>query len=125
MDLVKTKMVQKVFCTLQVEGTHCWANCDIPEVEYLKYPHRHIFGIKATAVVDHGDRDIEFIMLKHQIQSYLNTKYFNATSNLHVFGSRSCEMIARELIEEFDLIECEVSEDHENGCILTQITETI
>jgi len=32
----------------------------------------------------------------------------------------SCEMIARELIEHFNLSRCEVSEDGENGAIVTR-----
>jgi len=32
--------------------------------------------------------------------------------------SMSCEMIAEELIKEFDLCRCEVNEDAENGAIL-------
>lgn len=123
MTLVRTKIIEKVFCTLQVEGTHNWPNCQIDEVEYLKHPHRHLFGIKATMIVKHGDRDVEFIELKHKIQNYLKSKYYNHTKNIHMFGHQSCEMIARELMNVFDLIECEVNEDNENGSILTKIEE--
>jgi hypothetical protein len=111
-------IVSTVFCTLQVEGTHNWKDCPIEEVAYLRDPHRHMFHIKAYKNVSHDDRDTEFIVMKHKIQSYLTGKYFDPQTWLHQFGGMSCEMIARELIGEFDLAGCEVSEDGENGCWL-------
>jgi hypothetical protein len=38
---------------------------------------------------------------------------------VHEFGAKSCEMIAIELINEFNLSRCEVNEDNENGAIVT------
>lgn len=111
-------MKKLVYCQLQVEGTHNWPSCHIQEVEYLKYEHRHIFHIKAEVNVYHNDRDIEFIWLKHQIQSYLRNEYFIDWRGLHVFGAKSCEMLAEELIGVFNLTACEVNEDGENGCRL-------
>lgn len=111
-------MFTEVFCKVQADGLHCWPGCPFEEVNYLRVPHRHIFHIKAYATVTHSDRDIEFIMLKHKIVEYLNTKYYNATYRACYFGSMSCEMIAEELINEFMLSRCEVSEDGENGAIV-------
>jgi hypothetical protein len=111
------KNTTEVFCTLQIEGTHCWPECPHDEVAYLRDPHRHIFLIKAYKKVTHDDRDVEFIMLKHTIQEYMEVKYF--TESLCNFGAKSCEMIAEELIEQFELSRCEVSEDGENGAIVT------
>lgn len=118
-------MKTEVYCTLQVEGTHNWPECPFDEVGYLRDPHRHLFHIKAYKKVNHDDRDVEFIMLKHQIEQYLHKRYYeeptkiNIHDSLHKFGAMSCEMIAKELIQEFDLSRCEVSEDNENGAILT------
>lgn len=106
---------QEVYCTVQFEATHNWPECPFDEVDYLRHPHRHVFWIKAFSAVTHSDRDKEFIILKHQIQSYLNEKY--PTRQL---GRTSCEMLAIELIEKFDLTRCEVSEDNENGAIVTK-----
>ena len=103
----------EVYCTLQFEATHAWGNCPFEEVEYLKYPHRHVFHIKAHKLVTHSDRDVEFIMLKHRIFKYLKDKY-----PTHAFGHQSCEMIATDLLCEFHLSRCEVSEDNENGAIV-------
>ena len=118
---MKTKQFRtftEVFCSLQVEGMHNWPNCDIPEVSYLTYPHRHLFGIKAFKTVTHDDRDVEFIKLKHDIQIYLHDKYFSKQLNLHTFNNMSCEMIGEELGAVFKLSKIEVNEDGENGCIV-------
>ena len=117
-----------VFCTVQVEGTHNWPTCPFDEVDYLRVPHRHVFHIKAYKPVTHSDRDVEFIMLKHLIRDYLVNQYGvyarhdEVTSKGYYthceFGAMSCEMIAEELIEKFDLSKCEVNEDNENGAIV-------
>jgi hypothetical protein len=124
------KFREEVFVTLQLEGIHNWPGCPFDEVAYLRDPHRHMFHIKANKVVTHSDRDVEFIMLKHRIEAYLLTTYGQPivhdsgweicdNKRVCVFGAMSCEMIAIELINEFDLCKCEVSEDGENGAIVT------
>lgn len=105
--------ISEVWCTLQFEGIHCWPECPFEEVAYLRSPHRHMFHIKAWKEVFHDDRDVEFIMLKHVMLAYLDGRFPNRN-----MGRTSCEMLARELIEKFDLKACEVSEDGENGAIL-------
>lgn len=128
------KVTEEVYCTLQVEGIHKWPECPFDEVAYLRDPHRHVFHIKAFKLVTHSDRDVEFIMLKHRIEAYLLTTYGQPivhdtgweicdNKRVCVFGAMSCEMIAKELITQFDLTRCEVSEDNENGAIVT--VETI
>lgn len=107
-----------VYCTLQVEGTHHWPKCPFDEVAYLTVPHRHMFHIKAYKPVTHSDRDVEFIMLKHQIEEHLGATYYDADKKLCVFGAKSCEMLAEELMNEFGLTMCEVSEDNENGAVV-------
>ena len=109
---------KEVFCSLRIDGIHRWDNCPIEEVDFLRYDHRHMFGIKCYAVVNHSDRDIEFIELKHNVLDYLKDKYYDEVQRTHYFGSKSCEMIAEELINEFNLSSCEVNEDGENGSIV-------
>ena len=113
-------MKTEVYCTLQVEGTHNWPGCPFEEVAYLRDPHRHMFHVKAYKEVFHDDRDVEFIMLKHEITTYLHQMYFDPMKHLLVFGSQSCEMIGNELLERFELSRVEVSEDNENGAIVTR-----
>lgn len=114
----------RVYCTLQIPGIHRWLNCPYDEVKYLRDYHRHVFHIKATIQVCHDDRDVEFIMLKNKIDKYLREQYFDPTQQVCMFGDRSCEMIAQDLISTFSLIECEVSEDGENGSIVTVVQQS-
>lgn len=111
-------MGTEVYCTLQVEGLHCWPGCPFDEVAYLRDPHRHVFHIKAHKPVFHDDRDTEFIILKHQIWNYLRLQYYNQQTKTCDFGAQSCEMIARELVDQFGLTKADVNEDGENGAVV-------
>lgn len=113
-----------VFCTLQFQGVHCWPDCPIEEVAYLRQPHRHMFHVRAVKEVHHDDRDVEFIQLKSQILYWIHSTYPNEFENVPTsvvsrsLGHKSCETIAKEILTQFDLIECEVNEDGENGAIV-------
>ena len=89
------------------EAIHCWENCNIEEVSFLKYKHRHLFYVTAVKEVHHTDRDIEIIELKRKMEAYSKRKLD--------YGNNSCEAIAIDLLNEFKLISCEVLEDNENG----------
>lgn len=108
-----------VFCSLSIDGIHRWEECPIEEVKFLRDDHRHKFHIKAYKPVTHSDRDVEFIWLLHEITDYLRNRYWDEQKRSHYFGKMSCEMIAEELIRQFDLCQCECSEDLENGAIVT------
>lgn len=108
--------VTEVWCTLQFEATHNWPGCPFEEVAYLRDEHRHIFHIKAWHEVFHDDRDVEFIMLKHRIEEYLLENWPDRK-----LGAMSCEMLARILLEKFDLTRCSVAEDNENGAVITAV----
>lgn len=103
-----------IYVTFQKEMIHSYP--DAPEeVDYLKYPHRHMLHIKAEIEVFSHDREIEFIMLKHELEKHLN---LDASTN-------SCEKIAQELLNYIQMrytyerdVEIIVSEDGENGCRL-------
>lgn len=101
-----------------IEGLHNWENCPLEEVSYLKFPHRHQFVIESFKTVSHLDRDLEFFVLKHKIDEYFKQRYYNEQHKLHIFNSMSCEMIALELVKEFQLSECRVSEDGECGAVV-------
>lgn len=106
-------MKTTVFASLTFEATHNWPQCNIKEVEYLKHEHRHVFHITAYVEVSHDDRDVEFIVLKHRIKDYLEEFYPE-----NKLGATSCEMLASELVEAFNLVKCIVSEDGENGAVV-------
>jgi hypothetical protein len=110
-------MKTNVIVTLPVEGLHNWPDAKkvFPEVGFLSDLHRHIFHITLKKQVFHDDRDIEFIMFKRDVESYLREKYYRDDYRCHMFGSKSCEMIAKELLEKFDCVYVSVWEDNENG----------
>jgi len=118
----------EVFCTLSFDAIHNWADCPIEEVTFLRHPHRHMFHVKAWTKVLHDDRDVEFINLKHDILEYIDHRFTNAyldlptTARVYDLKSMSCEMIAEVLMDQFSLSRCEVSEDNENGAIVTEDT---
>lgn len=107
-------MKTTVFITLSVEGVHHWPDCNLEEVGFLRHPHRHLFGVKCHFPVKHDRRDIEFIVAKRSVRFYLLKKYGKG-DGVCDFGSMSCEMIAKDLLENFGLVKCSVDEDGENG----------
>lgn len=105
-------IIKCIEVNLQYEALHNWKLCPLEEVKFLRDDHRHIFHITVRKKVSHNDRDIEIIMFKKAIESYLYDKYHN------YLGSMSCEMLAEELINEFELTYAKVLEDGENGAVL-------
>jgi len=103
---------KEIIVKLQVEGIHRWEDCDLPHVSFLKYPHRHNFYITIHKKVEHNDRDIEIIMFKRQVLEYLGVEPV-------MFGLKSCESIAEELLVKFDAVSVTVLEDNENGAIVS------
>lgn len=101
-------MKTNIIVNLQWEAIHSWSKCPLPEVAFLKHPHRHIFHICAKKEVTHDDRQVEIIMFKRKILEYLN-QWDND------LGDQSCEMLAKELAHQFELSYCSVLEDGENG----------
>lgn len=109
-----SRLSKQVIVRLQVEGIHNWETCDINEVMFLKYPHRHIFHIELAKSVEDSDREIEIIMLKRHIKNYLGEEPVK-------FRSKSCEMIAEDLLNVFDADYVIVTEDGENGAKISKI----
>lgn len=97
-----------VVVNLVFEGVHCWPECPLPSVAFLKHPHRHLFHVRAEKEVAHTDRDVEIIVLKRDMTMFCN-------ENLAKGGRESCEDMALRLLNEFGLASCEVLEDGENG----------
>ena len=108
-------MIQKfVYITFQKEFIHQYK--DAPEeVAYLRYPHRHIAHIKVQIEVFDNDREIEFIMLKHDLENFVS---------IDKCSNNSCEQIAENILSYIRShytgrdVEIVVSEDNENGAIL-------
>ncbi|NDC22708.1 MAG: hypothetical protein EBZ49_01075 [Proteobacteria bacterium] len=108
-----------IWVTFQKEGIHKYpaAATDprLADVSFLGNEHRHIFHFRVELQVFHDDRDVEFILLKRELESLYNT----GTLQLNYM---SCEMLARELHQyikqKYPGRDCtiEISEDGENGC---------
>ena len=108
-----------IWVTFQKEGIHKYpaaaTDPKLAEVSFLGNEHRHIFHFRVELEVFHDDRDVEFILLKRELESLYNT----GTLQLN---HMSCEMLANELAvyikERYPSrdIRIEVSEDGENGC---------
>lgn len=113
---------RQIWVTFQKEGIHKYpaalTDPGLKDVEFLGYPHRHIFHFRVSISVTHNDRDIEFILFKRELENL----YADGTMQMDY---KSCEMLAEELItyiaETYPKrkIEVSVSEDNENGATLT------
>lgn len=102
----------------QFEDVHCWP--DAPEeVSFLRNPHRHMFMVTVEMEVYSDDRELEFIMLKREIDTFIREEI----TKLPI--SKSCEQMA-ELIGQylktvygFDRgLNVSVYEDGENGATI-------
>lgn len=97
------------------DGLHCWP--DAPDrLKFLSYPHRHTMVIRARKAVSHDDREIEFYDLAERIRRTLHDLYPDTDGvGAVLFGSASCERIARQLVDALDLDACGVFEDGQHG----------
>lgn len=95
----------------EIEGIHHWN--DAPKiVQYLKNPHRHIFDIRCEFEVKDDDREIEIFIQENRIRNYFKDVYGEPA----LFGRKSCEMIAKEIVKQFEnCISCQVLEDGYGG----------
>ena len=112
-----------VMVKLAVDGCHNFPKAAelFPEVNFLADRHRHMFHFTVACKVTHSDRDKEFIMLKRDIITYINTYYFNTQTRTCEFGPKSCEMLAEEVLNRFNAEWVEVWEDNENGAKVEKI----
>lgn len=117
-------MKSNIVVTLNFEGVHLWPGCPHEEVDFLTVHHRHMFYVRATKAVTHDDRDIEIIMFKRQIQRFIKNLFPHKDDCL-LMGHTSCEMLCRQLQQEFDLEYVQVLEDNENGAELFKGEEDV
>lgn len=98
----------------EIEGMHHWK--DAPEhLRYLRNEHRHVFHIECYHEVEGYDRQIEIIETQQKIKQYLEAKYHYKENGMCIFGNRSCEQIAQELVQRFNCYAVEVTEDGYGG----------
>jgi 6-pyruvoyl-tetrahydropterin synthase len=114
---------QSIIVKTQLEALHQWGN--IPSEhpsQYLKNLHRHNFHIELRFIVNHSDRDIEFIAFKQKIDKFLQNYFICCKhSNLINMNNFSCEMLGNLLLHQFKADGCywvQVLEDGEMGSIV-------
>lgn len=128
---VKMEKVKKtIFVNTSFEGVHNYPSA--PEgVEFLRTPHRHMFGVYIEVEVYHDDRELEFILLKRSVNNWIKNKQ-NEFGTWQM-GAMSCEMVANWLIENVKeelprgnerYIKAIVDEDGENGAVVEVIPTT-
>ena len=113
-------MNSNIWITTEFPGKHQWLNAP-EEVSFLRNLHRHLFKVRVEVKVKHSDRDVEFFILKGDVNRLLcNT----LIPHLEKTPSMSCEMMGELIITElvkqkYKVQSVEVSEDAENGAIVT------
>jgi type III secretory pathway component EscV len=106
-----------VFCTTQFEFLHRWPEAEKP-VEYLSYLHRHMFHVKVMVKVTHHNRDVEFITLKNNVDEFIRTH--KPAWGTTMSCEDMCERIGIDLLNQgIKVALVEVSEDGENGAVVT------
>lgn len=133
--------MRAIIVKFQAEGIHCFPEAP-NEVAYLRQPHRHMFHFEVTLEVFHNDREIEFILLKNELQwemkQYLNTQRrlweHPRQGEESVLPRFSCEDLAEYLAKYINRMypakfpngkrrkragAIEVYEDDENGAVLS------
>lgn len=129
-DRIMNQAERMIWVTFRKEGIHRYpaaatdpllATGNEYDVSFLAHPHRHIFHFRVAISVTHNDRDIEFIQFKR----WLENLYHTGTVALDY---KSCEMMSDDLYikiaERYPgrKVVIEVSEDGENGCVITYNT---
>ena len=101
------------------EGVHKYAQAPEP-VKYLREAHRHLFGVEVQMEVFHDDRELEFILVKHAIDSYIQSN-IDEDTKVWMMDTLSCEQVGKDLINFLvhtygeREIAVAIMEDDENG----------
>ena len=110
-------MQTEIWVTVQVPGIHNWPEAPTV-VRFLREHHRHLFKVKAGLAVTHDDRESEFFVSQRVLLDVMNQAFDHNCYGFQ-FEARSCEMIAKRLMElKPEYLWVEVSEDGENGAIV-------
>ena len=122
-DRVMEKAQRQIWITWQKEGIHKYpaalTDPQLADVQFLGYPHRHMFHFRVWIDVFHNDRDLEFIQFKRWCESL-----YSGHGAVLSLDHKSCEMIADDLYIQIAsrypgrVVHIEVSEDGENGALI-------
>lgn len=103
----------------EYEGFHYYPNAGKidPRIQFLENEHRHLFKVAATLEVFHDDRELEFFLVKWDLNEFIKGGNMN---------HKSCEMMSREILEHLQnkwglhrWISVTVSEDGESDGTIT------
>jgi hypothetical protein len=122
-DRLMEKAQRQIWITWQKEGIHKYpaalTDPALADVQFLGYPHRHIFHFRVWIDVFHNDRDLEFIQFKRWCESL-----YSGHGAVLSLDHKSCEMMADDLYIQIAsrypgrVVHIEVSEDGENGALI-------
>ena len=122
-DRVMEHAQRQIWITWQREGIHKYpaalTDPALADVQFLGYPHRHIFHFRVWIDVFHNDRDLEFIQFKRWCESL-----YSGHGAVLSLDHKSCEMMADDLYIQIAsrypgrVVHIEVSEDGENGALI-------
>ena len=122
-DRVMDKAKRQIWITWQKEGIHKYPAAledpNLADVQFLGYPHRHMFHFRVWIDVFHNDRDLEFIQFKRWCESL-----YSGQGAVLSLDHKSCEMMADDLYIQIAsrypgrVVHIEVSEDGENGALI-------
>ena len=122
-DRVMEQAQRQIWVTWQREGIHKYpaalTDPALTDVQFLGYPHRHMFHFRVWIDVFHNDRDLEFIQFKRWCESL-----YNSDNSVLSLDHKSCEMIADDLYIQIAsrypgrVVHIEVAEDGENGALI-------
>jgi len=122
-DRVMEQAQRQIWITWQREGIHKYpaalTDPTLADVQFLGYPHRHIFHFRVWIDVFHNDRDLEFIQFKRWCESL-----YSSDNSVLSLDHKSCEMMADDLYIQIAqrypgrVVHIEVAEDGENGALI-------
>ena len=122
-ERVMEKAQRQIWITWQREGIHKYpaalTDPALADVQFLGYPHRHMFHFRVWIDVFHNDRDLEFIQFKRWCESL-----YHGQGAVLSLDHKSCEMMADDLYIQIAsrypgrAVHIEVSEDGENGALI-------
>lgn len=110
-------MPKKSFIIVRGQFEFCHRYADAPEeVAYLRNLHRHMFNYEVEIEVYHDDRELEFIMVKHEIEDFLlnRDRIWPETTSCEQMAQSIGNFLRTHYGFERDLT-VSVFEDNENG----------
>jgi|TARA_Y100000310_G_C20577076_1_gene760982 hypothetical protein len=103
-------MKKLVVIDFDIEGFHYYPKAP-KEVSFLSAEHRHLFQVKAGWLIKNSNRELEIFIQTDKVMNWLRSKYGNPCK----FESMSCEMIAEDILKNFNCYFVEVLEDGQGG----------